>query len=166
MPKHAVWPEKKRTGSESAPDLARIENGNRNQFATRTRLVILLNFVEYREPNPFIRSIEGAPRVGERLTATIQPPGGAAAKFRPIVLVATPNREFRWRGRLLLPGLFTGEHHFQLVPLAQDQTRFIQGEKFSGLLVPLAKSMLEGKTKAGFIVMNQALKSRAEGLER
>ena len=41
-------------------------------------------------------------------------------------------------------------------------TRFKQGEKFSGLLVQLAKKGLENGTKNGFNLMNQALKDQVE----
>lgn len=34
--------------------------------------------------------------------------------FHPVVLVAVQERELRWLGRLLIPGLFDGEHTFQL----------------------------------------------------
>jgi len=123
---------------------------------------ILLDFPAYPKWNPFIRSIAGTARVGERLTALIRPQGAKAMTFRPTLLVVTPNQELRWLGRFLLPGLFDGEHYFQIAPIAADRVRFIQGEKFSGLLVALAVSQLERGTRAGFAAMNQALKARAE----
>lgn len=86
-------------------------------------------------------------------------------KFRPTVLVAVPDQELRWLGRFLLPGIFDGEHYFQIEEISQDRVRFIQGEKFSGILAGLYKSKLDGGTKAGFIAMNQALKLLAEAKE-
>lgn len=41
--------------------------------------------------------------------------------------------------------------------------KVVHGERFSGVLVPFAKSSLDGRTKAGFVAMNEALKTRAEG---
>ncbi|MFA5923743.1 MAG: SRPBCC domain-containing protein [Methylococcaceae bacterium] len=125
---------------------------------------ILIDFIAYPQWNPFIRSIKGEVKTGERLTAFIQPTGGKGMTFRPTVLVALPNQEFRWRGHFLLPGIFDGEHYFQIELIAPGRVRFIQGEKFSGLLVALAKSSLEGETKSGFIAMNQALKVQAEAV--
>jgi hypothetical protein len=125
---------------------------------------ILTDFIAYPQWNPFIRSIKGVVKTGERLTAFIQPTGGKGMTFRPTVLVALPNQEFRWRGHFLLPGIFDGEHYFQIEPIAPDRVRVIQGEKFSGILVALAKSSLEGGTKSGFIAMNQALKVQAEAV--
>lgn len=123
---------------------------------------ILLDFPAHPEWNPFVRSITGNPKPGERLEVFIQPQGGRGMTFRPTVLVAAANREFRWLGRFILPGILDGEHYFQIIPITPNRVRFLQGEKFSGVLVPLAKSGLEGGTKAGFIAMNEALKARAE----
>ena len=123
---------------------------------------ILVDFPAHPEWNPFVRSIKGVAKKGEQLAVSIQPAGGKAMTFRPTVLVAAPNQELRWLGRLIIPGLFDGEHYFQIVPIAPGRVRFVHGEKFSGFLVVLAKSRLDGGTKAGFVAMNHALKARAE----
>jgi hypothetical protein len=123
---------------------------------------VLTDFPAHSHWNPFIRSIEGNADPGERLRVAIQPIGGKAMTFRPTVLAAEQPRELRWRGRLILPGLFDGEHYFQLLPLGAGRIRFIQGERFSGLLVPLMKRALDTGTRAGFIAMNEAIKARVE----
>ena len=46
--------------------------------------------------------------------------------------------------------------------LPNGQTLFIQGELFSGILVPLLKKMIDGETKRGFVLFNEALKDRIE----
>jgi hypothetical protein len=127
---------------------------------------ILTDFTAYPEWNPFIRSIEGVLGKGQRLKVAIQPEGARAMTFRPIVLAAVADHEFRWCGRFVLPGIFDGEHYFHMLPGAPGSVRFVQGEKFSGLLVGFAKAGLDSKTKAGFIAMNQALKARAEKAPR
>jgi hypothetical protein len=123
---------------------------------------ILLNFPEHRQWNPFIRSIQGSAEKGERLTISVQPKGGRTMTFRPTVLTATPNQELRWIGHFLLPGSFDGEHYFQILPLSPDRVKFVHGEKYSGVLVRFAKSLLDRDIKAGFMGMNQALKVLAE----
>src|SRR4030088_575329 len=70
---------------------------------------LLIDFPSYPRWNPFIRSIEGTLGVGQSLTVFIQPPGARGMRFRPTVLAAQPNRELRWKGRLLLQRLFVGE---------------------------------------------------------
>jgi hypothetical protein len=124
---------------------------------------ILMDFAAYPDWNPFIRSIQGQAVPGAQLVARLQPPGGQAMTFKPKVLVADAEREFRWRGRLVLPGLFDGEHRFQLDPLAENRVQFIHSEQFSGLLVPLLAKSLDTTVREGFEAMNQALKARAEG---
>jgi hypothetical protein len=123
---------------------------------------ILTDFPAYSSWNPFIRSIEGTVVKGKRLIVSIQPAAGRAMTFRPTVLVATPNLELRWLGHFLFRGVFDGEHYFQIAPSTPGRVHFVQGEKFSGLLVCLMKKSLDSGTKAGFVAMNQALKTRAE----
>ena len=123
---------------------------------------ILLDFPAYPHWNPFIRTIAGPVKPGEHLTVSVQAEGKTAMTFRPTVLVALANRELRWRGRFLVPGLFTGEHYFQIIPITPTRVRFCHGEIFTGILVPFVKSDLEQGTQAGFMAMNRALKAYAE----
>lgn len=127
---------------------------------------VLTDFPGHPDWNPFIRALSGDPRPGQRLTVSIKPPQGKGMTFRPKVLAAVPRKELRWIGRFLIPGIFDGEHFFVLEPTNGGGTRFIHGERFSGVLVPLAKSALEGDTRAGFIRMNEAIKMRAESADR
>jgi hypothetical protein len=63
----------------------------------------------------------------------------------------------------VLPGLFDGQHFFKLQPLDEGRrTRFVQGERFTGVLVPLLRKSLDRGTREGFEAMNQALKARVE----
>jgi hypothetical protein len=113
--------------------------------------------------NPFITRFAGELREGARLAVTIHPPGGKAMSFSPIVLTVQPDRELRWRGRVLFPGVFDGEHYFRIKPLESGRrSRFVHGERFSGVLVPFLKGRLQGATRQGFVAMNEALKRRVE----
>jgi hypothetical protein len=123
---------------------------------------VLMDFPGHARWNPFVRSIEGHATVGDSLSVFIQPPGSSGMRFRPTVLAVKPKREFRWKGKLVIPGLFDGEHVFMLEPKSDTQLVFRQGEVFSGLLVPLFRRSLDGATKQGFIAMNEALKREAE----
>lgn len=124
---------------------------------------ILTDFDQFIDWNPFIRSIRGEPKKGARLQAQIQPSGGNAMTFRPIVLIAEPERELRWLGRFLFPGVFDGEHCFRIEVLNDRRVRVIHSEVFSGVLVPLLwRTFLDQRTRQGFEAMNRALKNRAE----
>jgi hypothetical protein len=123
---------------------------------------VLTDFSRYGDWNPFIRSIRGKAQRGEQLEILIQPPGGTGMTFRPIILGLQPETELRWLGQLMLPGIFDGEHQFQLEPIGESRTRLIHREVFSGLLVPLLWRSLDTQTRQGFESMNQALKKRVE----
>ena len=122
---------------------------------------VLLDFEKHPGWNPFIKSIKGEQKVGKKLTVTIKPPEGNGMTFKPKILVIEPNKEFRWKGKLGINGIFDGEHYFILEQLNKNQTKFIHGEKFSGILVLLMGNMLE-KTKEGFQLMNEAIKKECE----
>lgn len=123
---------------------------------------ILTDFVSFPQWNPFIRRASGNVQVGERLEVKIQPSSASGMTFRPTVLKAEPNRELRWLGHLLIPGLFDGEHIFTIEPLGTNRVLFVQREIFTGLLVPLFTGRIDTSSRRGFEEMNQALKVRAE----
>jgi hypothetical protein len=77
----------------------------------------LVDFKSYSQWNPFIVSAVGEPTVGSKLKITCQPPGGKQVSFTPKVLAAERGKELRWLGRVLMPGLFDGEHSFKLEEL-------------------------------------------------
>ena len=123
---------------------------------------VLTDFAAYPDWNPFLTSVTGRAEVGQKLVARIEPKAGRGMTFKPTVLMADREKEFRWRGRFLVPGLFDGEHYFVIAPNGAGTTRLVHGEEFSGLLVGMAKASLDKGTQAGFNAMNKALKARAE----
>ena len=125
---------------------------------------ILADFAAYPNWNPFIPRISGDLEVGAELVVELAPPGGRAMTIRPTVREVQPGRILRWLGRLGLPGLFDGEHSFQIEPLGEGQVRFVQSERFSGVLVPLVMKFIGASTQQGFEAMNQALKERSEAM--
>ena len=123
---------------------------------------VLTDFGAYPEWNPFLRSVEGSAEVGRRLKVLAQPVGSRAMRFRPTLLKVEKNRELRWKGTVLLPSLFEGEHYFKLGPHPDGGVVLEHGELFSGLLVPFLRRSLDGATRQGFIAMNLALKRKVE----
>jgi hypothetical protein len=123
---------------------------------------ILADLPAYPAWNPFIRRIAGELAPGARLEVRLEPPGGMGITLRPTVLAVDAARELRWLGHLLVRGLFDGEHRLALEPLGAGRVRFVQEERFSGLLVPLLAKSLDTHTLPGFEAMNRALKARAE----
>jgi hypothetical protein len=122
---------------------------------------ILTDFAAYPQWNPFIKSISGEARTGAKLDVHLQPPGSRGITLHPRVLSAIPGQELEWLGHLLVPGIFDGEHRFLIQETGADRVTFVQEEAFKGLLVSFTGKLLE-KTKQGFVLMNEALKSKAE----
>lgn len=123
---------------------------------------VLTDFARFPEWNPFIRAASGKIEAKGKLTVTMQPSGGRATTFSPTLLKVDPYRELRWLGHLGFPGLFDGQHIFELKRLGTAKTLFAQREQFAGIFLPLLVGMLRKETAHGFDEMNRALKSRAE----
>lgn len=123
---------------------------------------VLTDFATYHDWNPFIVQAAGQPVPGTRLELHMRLSGRRPTTIRPEVLEADPAHRLRWLGRLLLPGLFDGEHTFTLQPAGPGRTRLTQHEEFRGLLAPLLLARIGEPTRQGFHQMNQALKARVE----
>lgn len=125
---------------------------------------VLTDFPAYGEWNPFITEISGLLAEDERLETSFLQPNGKTTKFRPRVLRVSPARQIRWLGKLGPGGLFDGEHYFVLEPQTDGSTVLTHGERFTGVLVPVMKSLL-ADTEQGFASMNSALEARLKSVE-
>lgn len=125
---------------------------------------VLTDFAAYVEWNPGMAQVQGEPAVGTRLTVRFTSPKRRSITMRPTVLVADPGRELRWLGRLLVPGLFDGEHRFSIEAREPGRVTFVQAERFRGLLVPFLRRMIEVDTAARFREENEALAARVAEL--
>ena len=119
---------------------------------------ILMDFENYPNWNPFIKEIS---KYDNKMLVKVQPVNSKVMVFKPKLIKQENNKEFRWKGKLLINGIFDGEHYFILEKINDNTTKFIQGENFTGILVPIFKKTLNN-TKKGFILMNKALKLKAE----
>lgn len=143
-----------------------IETGIEINASAERVWEILMDHGSYPHWNPFIKQIRGNAGEGGKLEVTIQPQDQKPMVFNPTVLKCETNREFRWLGHLFIKGLFDGEHYFILEPIDSHSTRFIHGERFSGLLVGMLLKIMGENTTAGFRAMNEALKKKAELTEK
>lgn len=111
--------------------------------------------------NPFIQTISGGKKAGKRLKVTINRSKDKTMTFYPEVLKYEPNREFRWKGKLGMSGIFDGEHYFILEEKEANRTKFIHGEIFSGILVFMMEGTIN-KLRRSFEMMNAAIKKESE----
>lgn len=123
---------------------------------------VFSNFENYPNWNPFIKALSGDMKVGSKLKAKLIPPGKKGMEFKPTVIECETDRVFSWQGHLIIPGLFDGLHRFEIIELPDGTCQFIQSEKFSGMLIPFFKNMLEQNTREGFEQMNAKLKEICE----
>jgi hypothetical protein len=122
----------------------------------------LTDFDSYPSWNPFVKYVKGNVAVKSKIETKIEPPGKNPMTFKPTVLKFDQNKELRWLGHLIIPGLFDGEHIFELTDNGNGTITFVQREQFRGVLIPLFRKMLDVNTKQGFEQMNMALKERVE----
>ena len=100
--------------------------------------------------------------VGNVIEVKFTSPDAKSMIFKPKILKFIPNKEIRWIGHFIVPGLFDGEHIFEFLGNKNNTTTFIQREKFTGILVPFLKKLLDENTRHGFELMNKKLKEKCE----
>ena len=122
----------------------------------------LTDFDAYPRWNPFITKLKGDTTEGGKIEARLM-----GMTIKPSIQRMEENTELRWLGHLGFPGIFDGEHYFRVDNQGKGATRFVHGERFTGILVPIfALFGLFRKTERGFVSMNEALKARVEGVQK
>lgn len=116
----------------------------------------------YSRWNRFIPRATGPIAKGKHISIYIDPPRGLPMTVHPKILDYDSTGLLRWRGRVLVAGIFDGNHLLEVAPLDSTHARFTQNETFTGLLVPFLAPTLNGSVRHGFLEMNEALKQRAE----
>jgi hypothetical protein len=122
---------------------------------------VLTDFNNFPQWNPFIRQINGDPKVGTKLKIHLHTSSGKSRTYRPTVTKVEPNRELRWSGKSFIPGMFNGERIFS-IELKTNHVRFVHREIFTGLGVALAGDRLDKDMYQSFEKMNDAFKEEVE----
>ncbi|MEQ8352917.1 MAG: SRPBCC domain-containing protein [Leptospiraceae bacterium] len=117
---------------------------------------VLLQNDKYGEWNPYHVRVDGALQTGNTIEVEIHKPNGNQITLQPEVIRMIKNRELTWGGGI--PGLFTGEHVFEIVP-TESGVLFVHREEFRGFFVLFAEL---DTIEEGYKQMNQALKKRVE----
>jgi hypothetical protein len=124
--------------------------------APRTVWQVLTATGDYPAWNPMINRITGNLREGEFIEVD------EGMVFHPKVLAFRADQELRWQGHVWFPWIFAGDHRFVLQTQG-NHTRFIQSERFTGILVGRLTDGIIAETVQEMEAMNRALKLRAEG---
>jgi hypothetical protein len=121
----------------------------------------LTNFPAYDIWNPYIYPASGEAIAGGRLDLTLR--GGNVIHYSPTVLVAEPEHELSWGGKMPF-GAIERIVTFQIHALGPRSVRLVAIERFKGILLPLAGGVT-GDSASGLQVMTRALRDRAELLD-
>jgi glutathione peroxidase len=126
---------------------------------------VLTDFARYPEWNPFLVRVETELVPGAAVAMTVRL-GRRVLPLRARMLAVEPGREFRWAGPLARwqGVVFRGEHFFGVEPLGPASCRFLHGEDFGGLSLPLIDRWMRRALLPPYEAMNHALARRAESL--
>ena len=111
-----------------------------------------------------ISRLKGELREGNVIEFTLGS-GPDSMTFHPKILRVRTAQELRWKGYVLVPGIFDGEHQFYLEQQG-DQTHLIHSEEFTGLLAGKLTQGILKETSTRMNAMNMALKQRTESLSK
>lgn len=106
--------------------------------------------------------IIGEPNLGNKIEVHIRTIRGKSRVYHPVITKLDENKELRWQGRSILPGIFDGERIFQIESTSSEVVTFAHMEIFSGLGAKFLGRSLDHDLQQGFEAMNNALKARAE----
>lgn len=121
----------------------------------------LTNFAAYTIWNPWIYPASGEAIAGRQLDLTLH--GGTVIRFNPTVLVAEPERELSWSGKITVAGV-ERVAKFEIQTLGPHSVHLVVTERFKGILLPLAAGVT-GDSASGLKEMAEALRDRAELLD-
>ncbi len=125
----------------------------------------LSTFRDYPEWNPYLIRIEGEPKAGSDITVHAAMVADGEATIQQVKVVSvTPPFAMRWEGGLPDRALFRGDHWWMLEPINVERTRVRHFEHFSGTLVGQILGQHREALRGNFVLFNEALKRRVEGL--
>lgn len=119
----------------------------------------LTDFERYPEWNPHIIRASGDLHENGRLKIEVHREGETDREMTVEVTEFEPERRLQWVGKVGAGVLFEGRHIFELEPIDDDRTRFVNREKSSGLL---ARFVVSDDPERDYEAMNRALKERVE----
>jgi hypothetical protein len=122
---------------------------------------VLTDFSGYSKWNPYIDPAKGEAKTGAHLELTLRT-GTVPITFQPIILVAQPDRELSWSGRLMGPvGTFERVQTFTIQEIGPHRVRLVSRELFRGLFLLVAGRVV-GEAQRGLEMMVHALRDAAE----
>ncbi|MCI4651708.1 SRPBCC domain-containing protein [Phaeodactylibacter sp.] len=118
----------------------------------------LIQMERYGDWNDQLQFMGGTPAKGEIIKLKLSVEGATPYEFSPTINHWEEGKKFGWIARTGFPGVFDGEHLFELEE-RQGQTFLINRERYSGFLAPFIQHQpMMKNAPQGFEKMNQQLK--------
>jgi len=123
---------------------------------------ILMDFGQWEHWNPTVNRASGIASLGAKLNITMAGPDGKdGQKYSATITTFEAPRSFRWRAVMVAGFIMTNDRSFELESIG-EKTKLVNTEHFSGFMVSMFWSKLEGFVPDSLKSMNEALKAIAE----
>jgi hypothetical protein len=119
----------------------------------------LTDFSKYSEWNPLVGRLEGEIKEGAEISTYIIP---LKKTYQPKLIVFKKNSEIIWKGVQGASFFLAGKHYYKLESLAENTTKLLHGEYFTGILSIFIPQALLSNMENAFQAHNLALKQRVE----
>lgn len=118
----------------------------------------------YKDWNEQLQFLGGSIALGEKVNLKLSVDGAKPYEFSPTIIHWEESKKFGWIARTGLPGIFDGEHLFELEG-KEEKTFLVNRERYRGILAPIIQiqPMMKNAPK-GFEKMNTQLKNYVESL--
>lgn len=115
--------------------------------------------------NPLYPKAQGDVQFGAVLSFEVALPGEAPSAIRATVTDWTPNEQIIWTVRLFW-GLLRTTRYIEIEKLGDESCIFSNGEIFEGPLIRFFSRKTRRAVKAGFTLMGEAVRDKAEAAFR
>jgi hypothetical protein len=121
---------------------------------------MLADFESYSMWHPYLKSVEGEKKIGNKLTFFLSDSTAKKSTFKAFLLSADTNQNLAWGGSLGF--LFRAKHYFEVQVIDDNSCKLIQGEYWKGWFGSNYGKKIYKKTYENFISMNSILKEILE----
>jgi len=130
------------------------------------QLTDLESYPQWNTVMPQVRIKKEQLQTGQKIRPTLVTSNGKIAFSASLSKVDPDHKEFRWVAKSPIPFFFLGEQYFKMIPNNEqnDQTKFIRGSVYTGLMVPIFSCTTLDKVDASIGEMVNVLKARVESI--